>query len=211
MAGIVQTIAPAGEPVTLAEAKAWLRVDNTDEDVLIHALIEAARGYVETFTRRALLTQTWALKLDAFPADARWHDGKYRQSKGGFIVGREIVLPKPPLQSVASITYVDTAGVTQTFATSNYHVDTAAQPGRVIIDDDADWPDTDVRPNAVTVTYVAGYGTPSSVPQGLRVALRYLLSHWFENRRHINIGNIVNAIPDTADALLWQHRIPEAY
>lgn len=211
MGGIVQTVAPAGEPVTLAEAKAWLRVDSNDEDVLIMALIEAARGHVETFTNRSLITQQLELSFDAFPNSSRWVDGGFRQTKGGFSCGREIALPRAPLQSVQSVKYYDEDGALQTFASAGYHVDTRSQPGRIILHEDYDWPDVDTRPNAVVIAYTAGYGTPSAVPQGLRTALRFMVSHWFENRVHVNIGNIVNDIPDTANTLLWQHRIPEAY
>jgi hypothetical protein len=212
--GIVLTSAPAGEPITLAEAKAWLRVDGTEEDVLISALIEAARTHVENFTRRALVTQSIEVSFDAFPTCGRFARALADyECRGGVEIdaSREIQLPRPPLVSVESLKYYDTDGTLQTFAAAGYHVDTRAQPGRIVLNEDYDWPDTQVRPNAVIVAYTAGYGTPSQIPQALRVAIRFLLSHWFENRTHINIGNIVNAIPDTVETLLWQHRLPGAY
>lgn len=92
-------MAPSIEPVSLAEAKAHLRVEVNDENSLIQTLITAARQYVETATRRALLQQTWDDKLDAFPCGA-------------------IVLPLSPVTSVTSITYLDTAGVSQTWSSS---------------------------------------------------------------------------------------------
>lgn len=211
MSGLVQTVAPAGEPITLAEAKAWLRVDSTDEDVLIASLIQAARAYVETFTSRALITQQFELSLDGFPGSDRFASGRLSEARGGAVVGREIVLPRPPLISVQSVKYYDTDGTLQTFSSAGYHVDTKAQPGRVVLDEDYDWPDIDPRPNAVIVAYTAGYGTPSQVPQGLRTAIRFMLAHWYTNRLPVNIGNIVNQIPASAEALLWQHRIPGAY
>jgi hypothetical protein len=56
---------PAQEPVTLAQAKAWLRVESgTDEDDLIAALIAAARARAEWHTGRAFVTQGWTLWLD---------------------------------------------------------------------------------------------------------------------------------------------------
>lgn len=211
MSGLVQTVAPAGEPITLAEAKAWLRVDGTDEDVLILALIEAARAYVETFTGRALITQQWELSLDGFPASDRYSDGRLRESRSTGIPGREIVLPRAPLASVQSVKYYDEDGALQTFASAGYFVDTRAEPGRVVLDEDYDWPDVESRPNAVIVAYTAGYGTPSQIPQTLRTAIRFMVTHWFTNRTPVNIGNIVNTIPATAEALLWQKRLPGAY
>ncbi len=60
---------PTAEPVSLEEAKRHLRVDGNDEDVDILGLITAAREQAERHTRRQLLTATWDLKLDRFPAD----------------------------------------------------------------------------------------------------------------------------------------------
>ena len=60
--------APASEPVSLAEAKLFLRVEHDDDDDLIAALIAAARVQVEAQTRRALITQTWRLVRDVWPA-----------------------------------------------------------------------------------------------------------------------------------------------
>jgi len=61
-------IAPPGEePVTLAEAKAFCRIDGSDEDALVNALIAAARLQVESLTGRALITQTWRLTMACAP------------------------------------------------------------------------------------------------------------------------------------------------
>jgi len=61
-------IAPPGEePVTLAEAKAFCRIDGADEDALVDALIAAARLQVESLTGRALITQTWRLTMACAP------------------------------------------------------------------------------------------------------------------------------------------------
>jgi len=54
---------PGEEPVSLAEAKAYARVDGGDEDALVSALVAAARLHVESLTGRALVSQTWRLVL----------------------------------------------------------------------------------------------------------------------------------------------------
>lgn len=205
MSGLLQTVAPSSEPITLAEAKAWLRVSGNDEDALIAALIDAARSYVETFTGRALMTQQWELALDSFPVGCGY---------SGYVPAlrsRHIVLPRAPLVTVESVKYYDADGALQTFAPAGYYVDDRSQPGRIVLNADYDWPETQLRPNAVIVAYTVGYGAATAVPQGLRTALRFMVAHWFENRVHINIGNIVNSIPDSAEALLWQFRLPVAY
>src|SRR5690554_6904374 len=128
---LVRVTQPAEEPVTLVEAKTHLRVDATDEDALISSLIASAREHVEAFQLRALVTQTWRLSLDRFPR------------------GRVIRLPRPPLQSVTSITYTDPGGAQQTLSNTLYDVDTDSEPGRIVLKDDADWPDTADVPRAV--------------------------------------------------------------
>src|SRR3954468_22456011 len=64
-------IPPAAEPWSVAEAKAFLRVEHDDDDAVIAALIAAARGHVEALSRRALLVQRWRCVLDAWPASGR--------------------------------------------------------------------------------------------------------------------------------------------
>src|SRR5262245_51885551 len=104
---------PTVEPITLTEAKAHLRVDHTADDTLIAMYIAAARTDCEEWTARAFVAQTWELVLDEFPDD-------------------EILLPRPPLQSVESIKYDDADGLEQTLATTEYAVDDASQPGWVV-------------------------------------------------------------------------------
>jgi len=84
----------ATEPVTLAEARLQCKVDadDTTHDALITGLITAAREFAEHYTGRALAPQTLEAALDAFT------DDDY------------IDLPMPPVSSVTSIKYTDTAG-----------------------------------------------------------------------------------------------------
>lgn len=197
--------------MSLADAKAWLRVDDTDEDILISHLIDAARSYVETFTRRALITRQLELSFDAFPGSGRVACGRISEARGGASLPRSLILPRPPLISVQSVKYYDTAGTLQTFSSAGYHVDTRAEPGRVVLHEDYDWPDTQSRPNAVIVAYTAGYGDAArDVPQGIRTAIRFLVTHWHANRTPVSAG-AMNVIPSSAEALLWQFRIPEAF
>lgn len=182
--------APAVEPITLAEARAHLRATATDEDALIQAWIIAARRRAESITWRALCTQTWDWFLDAFPCS-----------------GEALEVPFPPLQSVTSISYVDDAGATQVLATSEYQVDSKAQPGRIAEAYSKTWPSTRVQMNAVTVRFVAGYGLADKVPWEIRAAMLLMVGHFYEHREDVSVGNIVNVMPRSADDLLAPYRI----
>lgn len=182
--------APSVEPVTTAEAKAQVRVDINDDDTLIAAQIVAARIKAEGFLRRALVTQTWELVMDAFPGD------------------RALEIPLPPLQSVTSIKYTDSNGNESTFSSGDYIVDTDSSPGRVVLKLDASWPgDTLQAANGVRVRFVAGYGNAGSdVPQHMRQAILLMIGHWYENREETVATGNIRTIPLGAESLLWQDR-----
>ena len=135
---------PTREPLSLAETKAHLRIDSTDEDNLIRSLIFASRRYCEGFLNRALLTQTWDLWLDAFPGEDH------------------IDLPLPPLQSVTHIKYYDTDGTEATMDSGDYIVDAVTEPGRIVLGYGESWPSTTLRPaKGVVIRFVAGYAAYS--------------------------------------------------
>ncbi len=184
--------APAVRAVLLEELKDHLKVDAEDDIAYIAMLIDAIMARVdgkEGILNRALITQTWDFTLDAFP---------HRDF---------IQIPLPPLQTVTSITYIDGAGDTQTWAASNYTVITDRLPGRVVLGFQLVYPDTQRVPNAVTVRYVAGYGDSwNDVPATLRLALMQLAAHWYENRDPILIGTTQAELPMHVQALLMQHR-----
>lgn len=172
--------APTVEPFTTAEAKSHLRVDVTDDDTLIDNLVTAARTRMETDTGRALTTQTWDLVLDSFPDDD----------------DEAIKIPKAPLQSVTSITYVDTDGATQTWDSSKYIVDTDSEPGRITPAYSESYPTTREQVNAVTIKFQCGYGDASTdIPDDLLQAMRMLIGHWYEHREAVQSGVAVNTVP----------------
>lgn len=185
---------PAAEPVTLAEAKTHLRVDNDDENSLITILIQAAMELVEQRTGRSLITQTRVAKLDYFPC------------------GDTILLPNGPVASVTSITYYDEDEVSQPLDSSLYWVDTSSDIARVVIKES--WPSTYSMPNAVTVTYVCGYGASSSyVPKPLKQAMYLILGHLYENRQQVIVGTggiSVAEIPYGADVLMSSYVLEQS-
>lgn len=181
--GLVQTSAPAAEPVTLAEAKLHLRVDGGDEDALIGSLVTAARQTCESASGRSFVTQTWKLTLDHFR-------------------GWLIELPRPPLQSVTSIVYVDPAGVSQTLSASLYEVDVTSPTGTVAPIWSGYWPATQYKRQAVAITYVAGYGAASAVPEAIKAAIKLLVGHYYENREAVVTGMTASELPLGVGSLL---------
>ena len=179
------------EPVTLQEAKDHLRVDTTDDDALIRALITAAREYAERRQRRTLLTTTKTVKYDSFPDVIR--------------------PPEPPLASVTSIAYVDEDGDSQTLSAALYDVDTDTEPGRITPAYGETWPATRGQIDAVTLTYVAGYGDAESVPELTKAGIKLILADLYENRESYVTGTIVSKVPSNADYLLAMNKIEAAH
>jgi uncharacterized phiE125 gp8 family phage protein len=189
---------PSGSIVAMSEIYDHLRVDLTgspEEPVdatLITALRDAAEAYLDGHSGimgRALLTQTWDLKLHYLPA--------------------VINLPLPPLQSVTSITYVDTNGDSQTLAASVYQVvDNGNSPSQIVEAYNQDYPSTRDQPHAVTVRFVAGYGAADDVPDPIKIAIKLLVSQWYDRRESVVIGKTVAELPFAVRALLGPYRLP---
>lgn len=181
---------PAAEPVTVADFKAHVRVDGSDEDTLIETYIASARQMYENYTSRVLITSAWKQAQDDVPA------------------GREIVLFRGPVASVTAIKYLDEAGATQTFAGANYTTDLLRTPARIWLNDNADWPDVGDFPSCFWVEFSAGYGASgTNTPARARLAVTLLAAHLYEHRLPLNIGNIVNELPFSLRHLLEQDRL----
>lgn len=155
--GLVLVTAPAAEPVTTAQAKAHCRVTHSDDDTRFDALIVSAREWAQGFAGRAFISQTWDWTADAFPD--------------------VIELPLAPLVSVTSITYVDSAGVSQTLSSGAYQIDTKSVVPRIAPAYGYSWPGTRDQYNAVTVRFVAGYGAAVTAHPDCATARDAMLLH----------------------------------
>jgi uncharacterized phiE125 gp8 family phage protein len=156
---------------------------NTTSDPELVAFIAAARIYTEDGTGRAWVNQTRDLTLDGFPK------------------GMEpIRVPRLPLVSVTSVTYVGTDGVTKTWASTLYDVDIVG--GRIAPKFGEVYPTAQDQQNAVAVRFVCGYGaSASSVPQTARAAMKLLVGHWWTHREAVAVGAMAE-VPLAVDALL---------
>jgi uncharacterized phiE125 gp8 family phage protein len=153
--------APAVEPVSVNDVLEHSRIDDSTEENLIRRLIRAARHEAENITGRALITQTWKLNLNEFPGNGYG----------------SITLPRPPFQSISSVTYLDTNGATQSLTdspTSNWIL-VSGEPTVMTPDYDVTWPSTYDVPDAVSIRFICGYGDdPEDVPDPIR---QWILIH----------------------------------
>ena len=177
-------IPPAGEPVTLLEAKQHLRVDVDDDDALIGSLIAAARQAAETITGRQLMTARWKLVLDAFPGATFMHAGTGTTFS---LPAHAVLLAKCPVQSVISIEYLDMNGNLQTMPTSDYVLDAACEPARLSPAFGKSWPPTLPQIGAITVTFDAGYGLASAVPEGIKSWIKLRVGSLYGHREEVSV------------------------
>ena len=193
MAGLVQTIAPTKEPLTLAEVKRNSNVEDNTFDTLFGSLIIRARTHVEERLNRQLITATWRRSFDWFPS---W----------------TIRLPKPPLISITTFAYTDSNGTAQTLTDgTDYQLDTDSEPGLLTPEPGTVWPSTEAdRLNALQITYTAGFGADhTSVPASLKQAMLMLIDHWFVNRSATVIGTISKEAEFAVSTLLSHKTMPE--
>jgi uncharacterized phiE125 gp8 family phage protein len=193
---------PALLPISLPDAKVHCRVDGTDEDGLITSLVAAATSYLDGWTGilgRCLMPQTWRQDFDCFD--------------------RRLRIPFAPVTAIASVTFLDTLGATQTVDPASYSVREDDGGSYVRFANAYAWPSVSVEGHAVSISFVAGYpvlaGDPEAdpptsdqpaIPAAIRQAMLLMIGHWYQNRETVNIGNITTNLPMAADALLAPFR-----
>jgi uncharacterized phiE125 gp8 family phage protein len=167
---------PAALPITVAEAKAYNRIINDDEDDVIEGLIAAARDHIEQATGRIMVATTFQLTLDAFPSSGQL----------------EILLPRSPVLTVDSVAYDDTNGDEQILPSGQYFLDNQSEPGWLVPQGSLTWPATINAINSVRIAFTAGYapaGSPpnhtANVPLRAKTAVNALTAHWYDERQPV--------------------------
>ncbi|GHA29351.1 hypothetical protein GCM10007989_26160 [Devosia pacifica] len=176
---------PAEEPVSLADAKAYLRVDTTSEDALVQTLLLSARAHVEAATGKALLYQSWRLVLDDWPKD------------------RLVRLPVTPFATLTSIEAYDTDGVAHEIGLAQF----LGAPERLVLPARiAGMPSLRDR-HGLEIDYVAGFGdSPEDVPADLRQAILLLVAHWYAHRDAVIAAGSGAIVPPGIDRLFSPYR-----
>lgn len=182
---------PVAALIEVSEGRSQVRWDDNDDpevDANITLLIAAVMAHldgVNGILGRALVSQIW------------------KDIASGFPVGDVFPLNLAPLISVSAITYYDAQNVQQTFDAANYNSHARFDGGYIRLGSQASWPATYDRDDAVSVTYVAGYGAVATdVPAPIKLAGLQLLAHWFQNRESVLTGTISGALPHGVDRLL---------
>ena len=186
---LVRVTAPATAPITLAEAKAQMKVESSDDDTIIQRLIDAAVNFVDAqgALGKAMITQTWGQWLSPNPGT--------------------VYLLLGPVQSVSAVKYYDVDGTLQTATLADFNV--FGTPNRISVFPKSGkaWPVTQTRDDAIKIEYIIGYGsTSASVPETVRHALIMLVSNWYENRETELIGSISKTLPFGFDDLIGTER-----
>ena len=170
--GTVVSLAEARRQVSLAE-------DDTTHDTMLTRLIAAATQLVEIKTLRTLLSTTYLWQTWDFPS-----------------ANRPLSLPRNPVSSLESLSYYDTDDVEQTIATSDVYLGTGHVATLIPKASLGSWPSVhELRPDPVSVSFIAGYGAAEDVPQPIRDAVLLLVAHWFVNREAVLTGAIASDLP----------------
>ncbi len=175
---------PLHEPISVDDLMMHSRIDSDAEYTYVQSLIAAAREHVEDELRRTLMPTTWEWTLDNWPCVP-------------------LAIPRAPLRSIVSIKYTDEDGVEATYSASNYFIDTASEPGRLMLKPDASWPSVTLQAIAgVKIRFVAGYADAldedstqaeitaarNATPIRARQAIRLIAAHLYENREEVTMG-----------------------
>jgi len=191
---VLELAPPLVEPVTLAEARLWARVDSDDttQDAMLLLLIKSAREKAEDITGRCFARRSFQLVMDEFPAD-----------------DEPIEIPYPPLITVDSITYTDNDGTDQVLSGSPdaFLVDTGSYPGRLTPLYNGTWPVTRAVVGAVRIAFTAGYAAPKNMPIRVREYVMAVVSTKYENRELLIPSNMTEIPREFAVGLLDNLRV----
>jgi uncharacterized phiE125 gp8 family phage protein len=190
------TVEPTFEPISLSEIKDHLRIDGSEEDQYLLGLIKAARRMVERYTRKAIITQRVEGWLDGIPCE------NYVELIPSPVQTGALVDP------VVSFYTMDNTEVV--FAATNYFVDTASTPARLVLNVAQPWPTYTRERNSMKFVWTAGWTTADNVPYVLTQAMNMLVGHWYSQREIISGSTIMRDPSQSIAYLLSTERIYRA-
>ena len=176
---------PAAQPVTVSEVKSRARIDHSDDDTDIGVMIDEAVSKIERDNGIALMTQTWRMSMDVFPAHISLHGW--------------------PVKSVTSVKYRDVDGNEQTLSSDVYRLDTNSVPARISLKPNQSWPTPESSYGAVWVDYVLGEGSAADVNLDLKGAVLLFVTHRYDCR-HLVDQKQLSEVPYAVAHLCREHR-----
>lgn len=220
-AGLKLITAPLIEPITIAQAEAYLRLDTdlggpVDTDIAL--MITSARRICENTLRRALLTQSWQLSLKNWPGRS-FRNGANVDFDGQF---DHIKLPfADRLQSVGSVNYTDTNGTVFTMPPGNigggYNVDKNFEPARIVLPFSQIWPTNILLPGApIQIQYTCGSPDVATLAASFEgygntiLAMWRLIGYYYENKippDEMRRSSIAAGVQFVVNELLTEYRI----
>lgn len=180
---------PTVEPLSLAEAKAHLRLETAADDALVTSLIITSRLHVEAALGIALTTQQWTLVLDTWPARGT------------------VAIPMRPVTQVSAVRVRAADGTPADLDPASYILEGAGLPPRLVAANGA-LPQPGRAAGGIEIDFTAGFGSAAAdVPQPIRHAVKLLVAHWYEHREPIEIGSPATAIPAAVSELLKPYSV----
>ena len=182
----LKLITPPADPVvSVDDLKLYLRVDGSLEDLRIQAMEAAAVKKLEDYTSIKFVTQTWDVYLNRWPMSSRsqWWGGVREIALSEIVTPeRAITLPIGIAQGVSEFsTYSDDAEFTESL--SSYVIDVIGNRVRIGLKLSGVWPTTVLRTvNGIRFRVICGFGDPELVPEDIKMAVKELVAHMYENR-----------------------------
>ena len=187
---LVYRSGPAQEPVSIAEAKAHLRLETGADDALVASLILTSRLHIEAALGLALTSQDFTLVLDRWP-------------KSGVVE-----FPLRPVSAISAVRVLGSDGTPELLGPETYFLDAAGVPPK-LVSAGVPWPLPGRAAGGIEIDLTAGYGTtPADVPAPIRQAILLLVAHWYEHRDPIEIGQPATAVPAAVSDLLQSYVVP---
>lgn len=184
---------PLVEPVTLLEAKAQVEVEAAETywDTTLGFLTTAARRKVEGDTGYALVSRGFIQHMNRWPCDD------------------SIKIRRNPVTAAASVVWTDSAGVAHTLTVNDdYELDLKSRPARVNLPANGSWPGGQLkRTNPIAITFTAGFGATAPELTQYTLAMRLLISHWFQYRGAITAEKL-NETPLAYQSMIDLGRTP---
>lgn len=183
------TVAPATSVISVADAKARLAIETTEDDALIQVMINSATDFCEQYTGRYLISQTAEYSLDDLQTDLKY-----------------LEIPSHSATNILLVQYIDESGAEVTLGSQAFFIDYEGMPLRVAPVDT--WPTIRKKGfNNLTFTVVEGYGLAGDVPEAIINAVALLVGHQYKNRESVVVGTIASELPMGVTAFLDKYRV----